>query len=159
MWKPLPNLSFEVGTIWTRWSTYNELNVYPERAPHAHNQKSFRDGWNFNASVEYKPLDWLALRLGYWYETPVINKTYAEYMLPTYGRDVLTAGVGFKWNNWTLDLAYAHIWIHPLNYDKSAARVAANSNPLIPAGRRSMQPGGSRGAQTDMFSISLGYSF
>ena len=26
-YKPLDNLSFEVGTIWTRWSTYNALNL------------------------------------------------------------------------------------------------------------------------------------
>jgi len=149
MWKPLPNLSFEVGAIWTRWSTYNELNVYPERAPHSHSQKSFRDGWNFNASVEYRPLDWLALRLGYWHETPVVNKNYAEYMLPTYGRDVLTAGVGFKWDNWTLDLAYGHIWIHTVCYDRSASRAT-------PGG---MLPGGSKNSHTDLFSVSLGYSF
>jgi len=148
MWKPLPNLSFEVGTIWTRWSTYNELNVYPEDAPHSHSQKASRDGWNFNASVEYKPLDWLALRLGYWYETPVLNEKYAEYMLPTYGRDVLTAGVGFKWNTWTLDLAYAHMWIHPMSYNKS-----------FDSGTPGVFSGSSKNAQTDMFSVSLGYSF
>ena len=84
----------------------------------------------------------------------MINEKYAEYMLPTYGRDVLTAGVGFQWNNWTLDLAYAHIWIHSLSYDRSAARSQA-IRPL-PGG---MYPGGSKNAQTDMFSVSLGYSF
>jgi long-chain fatty acid transport protein len=157
MWKPLPNLSFEVGTIWTRWSTYNALNVYPDRAPNSISQKSFRDGWNFNASVEYRPLDWLALRLGYWYETPVVNEKYAEYMLPSYGRDVITAGVGFRWDNWTLDLAYAHIWIHSLNYDRSAARSAAESQRT--GLRQSMFPGASKNGHTDIFSLSLGYSF
>jgi len=156
MWKPLPELSFEVGGIWTRWSTYNELNVYPKRAPHAHSPKAFSDGWNFNASVEYKPLDWLALRLGYWHETPVVSKKYAEYMLPTYGRDCLTAGVGFTWDNWTLDLAYVHLWIHSLSYDRSAARAAREADfPNEPG----MFRGTSKNCHTDMVSISLGYKF
>jgi long-chain fatty acid transport protein len=156
MWKPLPNLSFEAGAIWTRWSTYNTLNMYSDRGLHSVNQKSFRDGWNFNASVEYRPLGWLALRLGYWHETPVVNEKYADYMLPTNGRDCLTAGVGFKWNNWTLDLAYAHLWIYPLSYDRSAARVLAETAPGV---QPSVLRGSSKNAQTDMFSLSLGYSF
>jgi long-chain fatty acid transport protein len=145
MWKPLSNLSFEVGTIWTRWSTYNELNIYPERAPHAHSTKAFRDGWNFNASVEYRPLDWLALRLGYWHETPVVNKDYSDYLMPTYGRDTFTAGVGFKWDNWTLDLAYALLWIHPLSYNSSSAE--------------GVLPGKTKNTYADMFAVSLGYKF
>jgi long-chain fatty acid transport protein len=153
MWKPLPNLSVEVGTTWTRWSTYNELNIYPEKAPHSHNPKSFRDGWNFNASVEYQALDWLALRLGYWHETPVVNKTYSDYLLPTNGRDGLMAGLGFKWHNWTLDLAYAHLWIYPLSYGESAAREAKRNPP------GGVWPGTSKNTHADMFSVSLGYSF
>jgi long-chain fatty acid transport protein len=156
MWKPLPNLSFEVGTIWTRWSTYNELNINPKGAPHSHQQKSFRDGWNFNASVEYWPLDWLALRLGYWHETPVVNEKYADYMIPSYGRDTFTTGVGFKWNNWTLDFAYALLWIHSLNYDRSAARERAETNPALSPG---VLPGKTRSTYADMFSVSIGYKF
>ena len=156
MWKPVPNLSFEAGVVWTRWSTYNALNIYSNRGLRSVNQKSFRDGWNFNASVEYRPLDWLALRLGYWHETPVVNETYADYLLPTNGRDGLMAGVGFKWNNWTLDLAYAHLWIYPLSYDKSAARAAAGAAPGTQPG---ILPGTSKNTHADMFSVSLGYSF
>jgi long-chain fatty acid transport protein len=146
-WKPLPNLSFEAGAIWTRWSTYNTLNVYSDKGMRSIKQTSFRDGWNFNASVEYSPLDWLALRLGYWRETPVVNTTYADYLLPTNGRDGLMAGVGFKWHNWTLDLAYAHLWIYPLNYDTATRNVEG------------VRPGVSKNTHTDMFSVSLGYSF
>ena len=157
MWRPLPNLSFEAGAIWTRWSTYNALNIYTDAGRNSLNQKSFRDGWNFNASVEYSPLDWLALRLGYWHETPVVNDTYADYLLPTNGRDGIMAGVGFKWDNWTLDLAYAHLWIYPVSYDKSAARdaaIAATNNQ-----QARLLPGTSKNTCAEMFSMSLGYSF
>ena len=156
MWKPLPNLSFEAGAIWTRWSTYNALNIYSDEGLRSINQKSFRDGWNFNASVEYRPLDWLALRLGYWHETPVVNDKYADYILPVNGRDGLMAGVGFKWDNWTLDLGYAHLWIYPVNYDKSAAREAS----VAAAGALpKLLSGGSKQTHADIFSVSLGYAF
>jgi long-chain fatty acid transport protein len=147
MWKPLPKLSFEVGTIWTRWSTYNALNVYTDAGGRQIKQTSFRDGWNFNGSAEYRPLDWLALRLGYWHETPVVNEKYADYLLPTNGRDGLMAGVGFKWNNVTLDLAYAHLWIYALDYGRATSNVEG------------VQPGKSKNTHTNMFSVSLGYSF
>ncbi len=56
-YKPLDNLSFEVGSVFTRWSTYNALNINMGDDYSAINNKEWRDGWNFNASVEYKPLD------------------------------------------------------------------------------------------------------
>jgi long-chain fatty acid transport protein len=159
MWKPVPNLSFEAGTTWTRWSTYNALNIYPDRAPSSISQKSWRDGWTFNIGAEYSPLDWLALRLGFWHETAVTNEKYADYLLPINGRDTLTAGVGFKWNSWTLDLAYAHIWIYPLSYYKSAG--LPNSFDRVTGDPRGgkVLPGTSKNTHADMFSVSLGYSF
>lgn len=146
-YKPLDNLSFEVGTVWTRWSTYNALNIYFEDPSNLSsiNHKEWKDGWNFNASVEYKPLDWLTLRAGYWYETAVVNKIHADYMVPSNGRDVLTLGAGFNWDNWTLDVAYAHIWIKPLSYDSSVAKGVSS--------------GTSKDSHADMYSVSLGYTF
>ena len=67
-YRPLENLSFEVGTVFTRWSTYDSMNIYFDSDFQSINHKKWRDGWNFNASVEYEPLDWLALRAGIWYD-------------------------------------------------------------------------------------------
>lgn len=146
-YKPLDNLSFEVGTVWTRWSTYKALNIYFDQPSgmSSLNPKEWKDGWNFNASVEYKPLDWLTLRAGYWYETAVVNEHYADYMVPSNGRDVLTLGAGFNWDNWTLDVAYAHIWIKPLSYDSSRVNTVSS--------------GTSKDCHADMYSVSLGYTF
>lgn len=150
-YKPIETLSFEVGTVWTRWSTYNALNIYFDE-PSSYrsiNNKEWKDGWNFNASVEYKALDWLTLRAGYWYETPVVSNDYADYMVPSNGRDVVTLGAGFNWDNWTLDVAYAHIWIHALTYNNSQT-----------AGVRTNVTGGkTKNTDADMFSVSLGYTF
>ena len=149
-YKPLDNLSFEVGTVWTRWSTYNALNIYMDNGYNSINNKEWRDGWNFNTSVEYKPLDWWALRAGFMYETPVVNENHADYIIPTNGRHMLSLGTGFNWNNWTLDLAYAHLWINSVDYSTTDAS-GINSGGLSGVH--------SKDVSANIYMFSVGYSF
>ncbi len=148
MYKPLENLSFEVGAVYTRWSTFNHLNIYfsdDNGVFDSISEKNWRDGWNFNASVEYAPLDWLTLRAGYWHETDVTDNKFADYMMPTNGRDAISLGVGLKYENWTLDLAYAHLWIYDVKYnDNLDSGVYAGSSSNVGA---------------DIYSFSIGYTF
>ncbi|MBO4301577.1 MAG: outer membrane protein transport protein [Desulfovibrio sp.] len=147
--KPLDNLSFEVGTTWTRWSTYNALNIYMEDYDSINN-KEWRDGWNFNASVEYKPLDWWALRAGFFYETPVISEDHADFIVPTNGRKTLSLGMGFQWNNWALDLAYSHVWVNSTDYGNTRAS-GIRSGGII--------GGQSKNVSADIAMFSLSYTF
>lgn len=149
-YRPLENLSFEVGTVWTRWSTYNALNIYMDNGYAAINNKKWRDGWNFNASVEYKPLDWWILRAGFSYETPVVNENHSDYLMPTNGRQTLSLGTGVRWNNWTLDLAYAHLWINSLGYGRTDAKGIRSAG---------IQGGHSSGVGANIYMFSVGYSF
>lgn len=151
-YRPLENLSFEVGTVFTRWSTYDSLNIYFDSDFQSISHKDWRDGWNFNASVEYKPLDWLALRAGIWYETPVTNESHADFMIPSYGRTGASVGAGFAWGNWTLDLAYAHLWVNGLDY----ARTDASGISPSAAGIRG---GSSRDTVANIYSATIGYTF
>lgn len=151
-YKPLDNLSFEVGAVWTRWSTYNSLNIYMDNGNQSISHKNWQDGWNFNASVEYEPLDWLALRAGIWYETPVTNEAHADFMVPSHGRTGVSVGAGFQWGNWTLDLAYAHLWVHSLDYsetDTSGIRSSVGN----------VSTGNSRNTVANIYSATIGYTF
>ena len=150
-YKPLDNLSFEVGTVWTRWSTYNALNIYMDSGYNSINNKEWRDGWNFNASVEYKPLDWWSLRAGFSYETPVVDESHADYMVPTNGRQTLSIGTGFNWNNWNLDLAYAHLWINSLGYNNTDAKGISPESGIT--------GGNSKDVSANIYMVSLSYSF
>lgn len=141
---PLDNLSIEAGVTWTRWSTYNALNIYFDSGYASINDKEWRDGFGFNLGVEYKPLDWLTLRAGVSRETSVVNESYSDYMMPTNGRTTAAVGMGFAYNNWTLDLAYSHLWIDPVSYDNS---------------RATMYPGHSENVVANVYMVSLGYSF
>jgi long-chain fatty acid transport protein len=114
------------------------------------NNKEWRDGWSFSLGAEYKPLDWWALRAGFQYETPVVNERYADYMIPSNGRQMLTAGTGVKWNNFTLDFAYAHIWVNPLSY--GSTRNSAVRGSGITGGK-------SENVVANIYMLSLGYTF
>ena len=151
-YKPLDNLSFEVGTVFTRWSTYDSLNIYFDSNYQSLNRKGWRDGWNFNASVEYEPLDWLALRAGIWHETPVTNESHADFMLPSYGRTGVGLGAGFTWENWTLDLAYAHLWVYDMDYGTTDAGGIRSSVSGITGGN-------SRDTVANIYSVTVGYTF
>ena len=150
-YKPLDNLSFELGAVWTRWSTYNALNIYMDNGYDSINNKEWRDGWNFNASVEYKPLDWWALRAGFAYETPVVNERHADFMIPTNGRQMLSLGTGFNWDNWTVDLAYAHLWINSLDYGTTDAAGISGSAGIT--------GGNSKDVSANIYMLSVGYTF
>ena len=151
-YKPLDNLSFEVGAVWTRWSTYNSLNIYMDDGNQSISHKDWQDGWNFNASVEYKPLDWWSLRAGFWYETPVVNEDHADFMVPTNGRTALTLGTGVEWNDFTVDFAYCHMWINPTSYDDTDGKGILDGTSGITGGT-------SKDTVANIYMLSFGYKF
>lgn len=110
----LDNLSFEIGTMWTNWSQFDSLNFHYDSDFTLKNRKNFKDGWKFNASVEYSPKEWLTLRGGIWHETKIMDEAYADYLFTSNGGTGIALGVGFNWDNWNLDMAYSHIWIDSL---------------------------------------------
>jgi len=149
-WKPNPKLSIEGDIFYTVWSNYRHLNIYLEAPANKvmEQPKHWKDTWAFSGSVEYKALDWLALRFGYLYETSPINKGNADYLVPSNGRHYFTFGTGFFWDNWTLDLAYTYIKVQDLDYNQSAA----HSGGKVLAGK-------SHGVHSHNMGISLGYRF
>jgi long-chain fatty acid transport protein len=145
-WTPLPELSLEVGAVWTRWSTFRSLNIHlPEPIRLSENRKNWRDTWRLNAGAEYKALDWLTLRAGYVFDQSPMTGRYADYLVPTDDRQMLSLGAGFAWDAWTLDLAYA--WIKP-----KTRSYRANEETHVRDSR-------TRDSATNILSLSLGYRF
>lgn len=145
-WSPLPELSIEAGAIWTRWSTFRHLNIHlPEGTPNSLNNKHWKDAWRLNVGVEYTPLDWLTLRAGYvWDQSPMTDK-YQDYLVPTDGRDIYSVGVGFHWDAWTVDLAYAYIDARSRSYDRTLETNVLDSKVTQ--------------GFTNILSLSVGYEF
>lgn len=148
-YKPRKDLSFEVGTVYTVWSRFRNFNVHfgSPLNMSSYTGKDWKDTWLFNVSVEYLPLDWLALRLGYSYETSPIPNGTADYMVETNGRQRYSCGVGFMLDNWTIDLAYSLLRAHELDYYESSLYTDG------------ILPGKSRHGITHMGSVSVSYKF
>lgn len=146
-YKPLDNLSVEAGGAWTRWSTFNALSIHLESPNNSVNNtpKNWRDTWRWSLGVEYLPVDWLALRAGYVYDESPMTKEYEDYLVPSNGRQLVSGGLGFKWDNYTADLSYTYIFINGRNF---------TGNPSI-----GVWPTTTRDARTQVMGFTLGYSF
>ena len=115
-YKPLKNLSFEADVAYTVWSRWRSLDVDLYGHGGIHQQKNWRDTWALSFSAEYWALDWLALRAGFLYETSPLNgEAYHDYLIPTNGRLQYSAGLGLKYNQWTLDFAYIYMQEREVN--------------------------------------------
>ncbi|MBQ9105415.1 MAG: outer membrane protein transport protein, partial [Mailhella sp.] len=90
-------------------------------------------------------------RLGFVFDKSPNNYGNADYMMPSNGRKYYTCGVGFKWNNWTLDLAYMYAHNHEQNYTESAGNE--------PHGPKGVVSGRTTHPHAHNFGIGIGYKF
>ncbi len=148
--KPLENLSIELGAIYTLWSTYEDLTVSYDNASlgvtSATSEKKWNDTIRLMIGIEYWPLEWLALRTGYVFDQSPIEEGYEEYALPANDRHLFSWGVGFKIDDFTIDLAYTYLYVTERH------SVDARTDSGVLAG--SFQDG-----DAHMIGVSVGYHF
>ncbi|MCQ2444638.1 MAG: outer membrane protein transport protein, partial [Mailhella sp.] len=153
-YQPLQNLSFEFDTAYTVWSSYCNLSIDSSNPNTAkfNEQKNWHDTWAFTLGAEYAPLDWLTLRAGFTYETsPLKNvaSNHYDYLVPSNGRNYYTLGVGFKYDKWTVDLAYMYIRVRGMNY----------SGSIDTLGLRKTFEGRQHNSYANNLSMTIGYRF
>ena len=153
-YKPTKTLSIEAGATYTLWSRFENFNIYMKDPINAWNptQKDWRNNWAFNISAEWWAYDWMALRLGFVYDRSPMNYGNADFMMPSNARSYYTCGVGFKWNNWTLDLSYMYAHNHMLDYSSSTQTGVNNMNGGYKAA-------GTTHPHAHNFGIGIGYKF
>jgi long-chain fatty acid transport protein len=125
---PTDRLSFEIGAIWTNWSTFDELKIKFDDpqigfggADEISVPKDWDDVWRINFSAEYKLLDWLDLRAGYVYDESPIPDHTVDYLVPANDRHMFAFGPGFHWDRWTVDLSYTYLLIEERDVDARPA--------------------------------------
>jgi len=151
-YKPTKSLSIEAGATYTLWSRFADFNMFMHGTQDYLSKRHWRNNWAFNISAEWWALDWMALRLGFVFDKSPNNYGNADYMMPSNGRNYYTAGVGFKWDKWTLDLAYMYAHNHEQNYSESA-RLHANNPAHGVRSSRTTHP------HAHNFGIGIGYKF
>lgn len=156
---PTEKLSIEVGAVYTLWSKYDELKINygsPLYSPTAGaitqtvTPKKWSDVWRFNVGVEYAALDWLDLRAGYVFDQSPLNDDTIDYLVPANDRHLLNGGLGFHWDNWTVDLNYTYLMI--MDRDIDARNKYADGSYEIYEGEID-------NADAHMVGLSVGYKF
>ena len=154
-YKPIESLSIEAGAVYTLWSRFADFNMYMKEPINdwQNSDRHWRNNWTFNISGEWWATDWMALRLGFVYDMSPSNGGTADYMMPSNGRNYYTCGVGFKWNNWTLDLSYMYAHNHMLDYSAAQANSTSLNGPHGVVGGKTTHP------HAHNFGIGIGYKF
>jgi long-chain fatty acid transport protein len=112
-YKPTEKWNLGVSAIHTMWSSYDALKVEFQNMqaiglPSKTSEKNWKDVWRYQVGVEYKALDWLALRASYVYDETPIDGDLADYLLPTSDRDIFGVGAGFTvTENLAIDVNYS----------------------------------------------------
>lgn len=125
---PIPELSIEAAATYTRWSSFRNLNIHlPDPIGESRSRKHWKDVWRLGLGIEYSPLDWLTLRAGYVFDQSPMSGAHQDYLVPTKDRDIWSAGLGFAWDKWKVDLSYAFIDAKSRIYSASDETKVLNS--------------------------------
>ncbi len=113
--KPMDKLSVEVGVTVTGWKSYDTLNVKFDNpailGPEVTSAKDWNNAFRYQAGVEYEATRALVLRAGYVYDEEPIPLQTADYLVPGNDRHLFSAGFGYRWQSWVLDLSYTYLMI------------------------------------------------
>ena len=151
-WYPTDKLSIEAGAVLTRWSLYDNLAFHYHQAQvggttHILNaQKEWHDSWRFNVGIEYDFTENWTGRVGYVYDQSPINEEYVDYMIPGNDRQLYSAGLGYKWDNWSIDASYTFVWAKGRDYSESKAKFVDKN-------------GRAENGNTHIYGLTVGYHF
>lgn len=119
--KPIDDLTVEVDYIWTGWSSLTKMEysfsdktvgagMLSLRTNELDSLKRYRDASRIQLGVEYMIEEDMALRFGYVYDESPQNPDYADYMLPSNDRQIVSTGFGYGWDSWTVDASLMYLW-------------------------------------------------
>jgi len=106
--KPSEKVRFEVDYLWTDWSVVKAYDVFftpplPGQPPYARFPRYWNNTNTFKFGIEYKPIEMLALRGGFYYDpTPIPSSTF-DAQWPDANKYMFTGGVGLNFKHWKID--------------------------------------------------------
>ena len=142
----IKNLALGFDVVWTEWSTYDSLVIEAPPLPPTVSAKDWDDVLSIRFGGEYALGESWRLRAGYvWDQSPVPDTTRAPE-LPGSDRQMLMAGVGWKWEGISIDAAYSYLWAE-------TAKMGSDISGAFPA------LAGEFETTTQLASLSVGYTF
>jgi len=126
-----PDLTVGGGIYWTRWETYNQLQINFENPFGGVRTQATRKDWDnvyrFMIGTEWKVTPNWDLRLGYAYDQAPEPDETIDYILPDADRNMFSIGAGYHRNNWALDFSYTLMIIQQRDVVARPAQGILNS--------------------------------
>ncbi|MBN2495943.1 MAG: outer membrane protein transport protein [Deltaproteobacteria bacterium] len=144
---PGDRFDVELAFVWEGWSCFDTIEIETDEPAYYRNVptigdylvlpmilgRHYEDTWSLRLGGSYRPLDWLVIRIGTYYEKGAVPDAYYTVASPDADKWALCAGAGALWNAFELDLGYMHVF--QLDRDiPVAASQAVQVNPSNPEG-------------------------
>lgn len=130
--------TIEFDAIYTTWSQFetmeydfdeesvNKVNVI--LSPNSTSHKQYSNSLRLAVGTEYEACDGVFLRAGYVYDPSPQNPEYMDYMLPANNRQIVSTGLGFAWDDFSLDASFMYLWSQDYVIDNNVGGVQAPTN-------------------------------
>ena len=105
----------ELNGTYTKWSTYDALNIDIEGLGTIASPKNWSNGWRYALGVEHKLSDKYTIMGGYAYDESVIPFDGADFIVPTGARRTYSLGFQYHDKKQTLAMTLGFIDIDGLN--------------------------------------------
>lgn len=110
--RPVKALKLEADVVWTDWSTsFDQLRLHSSdpRFNGISIKENWRDSFSYRFGTQYDVNENWALRAGYAYGTNAVPTSTFSPLVPDTAYHLFSLGVGYKRDNWSLDLAGQYI--------------------------------------------------
>lgn len=100
----------ELNGTYTRWSTYDKLDIYRENGELLnHDSKAWKNGWRYAIGIERKLSEKYTAMAGFAYDESAIPDEHADFMIPTGARRSYSLGLQYHDKVQTVALALGYI--------------------------------------------------
>lgn len=99
----------ELQGTYTRWSTYDKLDMTFDNGMVSNDAKNWSNGWRYAIGVERKLSDKYTLMAGFAYEGSIIPDEHADFMIPTGNRRTYSIGGQYHDKKQTVALTLGHL--------------------------------------------------
>lgn len=126
-------LDVEAGAVFTGWSSYDEFSIDFDDptllgTPKSTSEKDWEDTWRYQVGLEYALTECLDLRLGFVFDQSPVPDKHIDYLVPANDRQLYSAGLGYNWKTWTVDVSYTYLMIEDRHIDARPAEGVLDSD-------------------------------
>ena len=151
---PLQRFDIEANVVWEGWSCLDQIVVDTKAPVYYRNvpmigdylvlpltlERQFQDTWSYRLGGSFKPLEWLVVRLGGYYETGATPKAYYSVATSDADKWALTLGLGAVVGAFEIDLGYMHIFQKDIDLPAEES-LSTQTNPSNPESTTSVGGG------------------